>query len=210
VLPFAALTGAALCLLLVADARGSTTLRWIAKPVASTGFVAAALAGGALATPYGRAVAVALALCWLGDVLLIPRDSLGFKLGIASFLLGHLVFIAAFLLRGVAAWGVAGSLLGVVPAAALALRWLAPHVSPGFRLPVRAYVAAISLMVVCAVGSAAAAWSAPLLAGALAFYVSDLCVARERFVAHGFANRAVGLPLYYAATLLLAATVRTP
>jgi hypothetical protein len=47
-----------------------------------------------------------------------------------------------------------------------------------------------------------------VLVGALLFFVSDLAVARDRFVSPGFANAAWGLPLYYAATLVLAATVR--
>ena len=46
-----------------------------------------------------------------------------------------------------------------------------------------------------------------LLAGAFAFYVSDLAVARERFVSSSFLNRAWGLPLYYGAQILLAASV---
>ena len=75
------------------------------------------------------------------------------------------------------------------------------------RGPVVAYVAVISLMVVCAAGPVGAGAGPLLLAGALAFFVSDLAVARERFVARGFSNRAWGLPLYYGATLLLASTV---
>jgi len=43
-----------------------------------------------------------------------------------------------------------------------------------------------------------------LLTGALMFLVSDLAVARDRFVAQGFINRLWGLPLYYAAQLVLA------
>lgn len=43
-------------------------------------------------------------------------------------------------------------------------------------------------------------------AGALAFTASDVSVARDRFVQHGFVNRAWGLPFYYAAQLLIAAT----
>ena len=41
--------------------------------------------------------------------------------------------------------------------------------------------------------------------GAVLFYVSDLFVARERFVTPGFVNKALGLPLYYGGQLLLAA-----
>ena len=43
-----------------------------------------------------------------------------------------------------------------------------------------------------------------ILAGALAFYLSDLFVARHRFVQQGFSNRLAGLPLYYAGQFCLA------
>jgi hypothetical protein len=36
---------------------------------------------------------------------------------------------------------------------------------------------------------------------------SDITVARQRFVAAAFANRAVGLPMYYTAQVLLALTI---
>jgi uncharacterized membrane protein YhhN len=42
--------------------------------------------------------------------------------------------------------------------------------------------------------------------GALAFTASDISVARDRFARHEFLNRAWGLPLYYAAQLLIAST----
>ena len=42
------------------------------------------------------------------------------------------------------------------------------------------------------------------MAAAVAFYLSDVSVARDRFVAPGFGNRIWGLPLYYAAQLLFA------
>ena len=46
-----------------------------------------------------------------------------------------------------------------------------------------------------------------MLTGALAFAISDLAVARERFVTPSFVNGAWGLPLYFAAQLTLAGTV---
>jgi hypothetical protein len=43
--------------------------------------------------------------------------------------------------------------------------------------------------------------------GATAFYLSDVFVAREQFVAKAVANRMWGLPLYYLAQVLLAWSV---
>jgi uncharacterized membrane protein YhhN len=87
------------------------------------------------------------------------------------------------------------------------LRWLTPHVPGGMRAAVRAHVVVICTMVACAVGTYVRAGGAGLLAGALMFFVSDLAVARERFVDHEFVNKTWGLPLYYGGQLLLAASV---
>jgi uncharacterized membrane protein YhhN len=207
-LPFVLVTLAAGAALLVSEWRGLRAGVWIAKPLASTGFIGAALAAGALGSSYGRFVLAALALSWLGDVLLIPKKvKAAFLAGLIAFLLGHVAFAAAFIVRGVSmeALVVAAAALAVPLVAAL--RWLDPHVEGAMRMPVRAYVAVISLMVMCAAGTVWAAGNPVILLGALAFYVSDLAVARERFVAHTFTNKLWGLPLYYGAQLLLAWTV---
>jgi uncharacterized membrane protein YhhN len=200
-------TLAALAALLVAERRGSRAGVWVAKPLASTGFLATALAAGALDSRYGLAVLAALLLSWLGDVLLIPRESAAaFKAGLASFLLGHLAYAGAFLVRGVSLAACALAALPALLAAALAWRWLRPHLGADMRVPVAAYVGVISAMVVLAAGTEAAALHGRILPGALLFYVSDLAVARQRFVAGSFWNRAWGLPLYYGGQLLLATT----
>jgi uncharacterized membrane protein YhhN len=80
-------------------------------------------------------------------------------------------------------------------------------VKGGMRGAVLAYVLVISAMVVLAAGAAGASGDAAILAGAVAFYVSDLAVARERFVAHSYTNKIWGLPLYYGAQLVLALSV---
>ena len=46
-----------------------------------------------------------------------------------------------------------------------------------------------------------------ILGGAVAFYLSDLFVARDRFVSEGITNRVIGLPLYYGGQYLLAFSV---
>jgi uncharacterized membrane protein YhhN len=205
----AAATAAAVAALLAAEAQGLRPIVWVAKPLASTGFVALALARGALATSYGRWLLAGLALGWLGDALLIPKGARrAFAAGLASFLLGHLAFAVAFAVRGLDLAWLAGGAVAVAAFARPVLRWLEPGVPASLRLPVRAYLGVISLMVATAAGAFGATRDAVLLAGAIGFLASDVAVARERFVARSPWNQRWGLPLYYASQLLLASTVR--
>lgn len=199
---FSLITGLATLALLVAEWRDSQGGRMGIKPLASAGFVAAALAQGATASSYGQALLAALVFSWLGDVLLIPRSRRAFRAGILAFLLGHLAFVAAFLHRGVDLRIAGAALAAALLAATVVGRWLLPRVPPELKLAVIAYIAVISIMVASALGTG----RAPIALGAAAFYLSDLCVARDRFVAPGFVNRLWGLPLYYGAQLVLAAT----
>lgn len=206
-LPWAILTAAALAGLLIGEARRDP--RWVTacKPLASAGFLGLALAAGALDSSYGRAVLLALVLSWVGDVLLIPKRPGTFLAGLASFLLAHLTFAAAFVVRGPSWLAVAVAFALLAPAVLSVDRWLYPHVAVSLRGLVRAYMAAISLMLALAAGLLIAGHSPWIFAGALAFYLSDLSVARDRFVHESFVNRLWGLPLYYAAQLALASSV---
>lgn len=203
-----ALCAISLALVLFFERIGADRGVKVAKPLASTGFLICAWGTGAMASAYGQAIFVALVLSWFGDVFLMFRKSQGlFKAGILAFLLGHLGFVAAFILGGVAPlW----SLAALVPALGIAwavMRWLAPHVDATMRLPVRAYVGVISVMVIVAAGTPAAGQSPIRLAAACAFFCSDLAVARERFVSSSYINRLWGLPLYYVAQLTFALTL---
>jgi uncharacterized membrane protein YhhN len=203
------ITVAGLAVVLAAEWRGIPGVQWVAKPVASLGFVAFAMASGAVDSLYGQWLLAGLVLSFAGDVLLIPKKtSIAFMLGLAAFLLGHVAYAAAFLVRGLQD---AASLMVAVPLLALAggiLWWLWPRLDARFKVAVPLYVAAITTMLTCAFattmpsGRPVALWL-----GALLFYVSDLSVARNRFVSPGFSNRAWGLPAYYAGQLLLASTV---
>lgn len=190
--------------LLAAEATGSFAAACVAKPLASTSFVLAAVASGAATTTHGKVLLAALALSWLGDVFLLGRSDAAFLGGLGSFLLAHLAFALSFLLRGVsvAASAAGAALLALV--ATFVWSWLSPHLPGKMRAPVVAYVLAIALMVSLAIGTTVARPSLLLLAGAIAFFASDLAVARDRFVAPGLANRVWGLPLYYGAQMLLA------
>ena len=46
-----------------------------------------------------------------------------------------------------------------------------------------------------------------VFSGALFFYISDIFVARNRFLKLEFFNRLIGLPLYYAGQFLLAFSI---
>ncbi len=203
----ASLTALATLGLIVAHAWKRRWGQWLTKPLASTGFLIAAHAAGALREPWGQGLFAGLALSWVGDVLLIPRHPKAFLAGLVSFLLGHVAFTLAFLWRGLD-WSVVGvSALPLLLVALVVWRVLRPHVPRELRGPVLAYITVIASMVAFAFGTHAAHGSVVLLGGAIAFFLSDLSVARERFVDDGWKNKAWGLPLYYGAQLALAASV---
>jgi uncharacterized membrane protein YhhN len=169
--------------------------------------VLVAVALQAPASAYGQGVLVALVLGALGDACLLSERRRWFLAGLGLFLVAHLAYAVAFVVGG---WRV-GALALALPALGAAgiatLRWLRPHLAPFDRQAVGAYVVAIVAMCAFAIGHAAAAQAWPVAAGALMFAASDLAVARDRYVAPGVVNRAWGLPVYYAAQLLLAWSV---
>ncbi len=201
-----ALTTLALAGLLYASHRDSRLGVWLTKPIASLGFIGAAVSAGALrAGLHGQLMLLALVLSLLGDVLLIPKDREPvFRAGILAFLLGHVAYLAAFVRIGVDPLVTAAALACMALAATQIVRWLEPHVSADMVVPVYGYVVVISLMMVSAVGSLPESGEPRVAIGALMFLVSDISVARDRFVSPGPVNGAWGLPLYYAGQLVLA------
>lgn len=196
---------AAVAGLLYAEWRESQAGKWLTKPVASFAFMAVAIFSGALDSDYGRLILLGLALCLLGDLLLIPEGRANvFRLGVFAFLAGHVAFAGAFFTQPRSATWLA------LAAAALGLvlwrvwRWLSPSLPGDMRLPVQAYFFVIAVMTALACAVTGAGGSALVAAGAVAFTASDISVARDRFVRHEFVNRAWGLPLYYLAQVLLA------
>jgi uncharacterized membrane protein YhhN len=182
--------------------------KWLCKPLAAAAYVWAALAWGALESTYGRWLLAGLVLCWWGDVLLIPRQRRAwFRAGILAFLVGHLAYIAAFLHLRI---GLLGLVMGNLMAAALVWlvwSWLGPRLPSDYRRLVAVYVIVICAMLVAAFAAADGVDRWAIALGATFFALSDVSVARDRFVTKAFVNRAWGLPLYFAAQLILASTV---
>ena len=152
-----------------------------------------------------------LIFCLGGDVFLaLPREKM-FLLGLVSFLLGHVCYVAGFFyvadLNPFTWVGVAAGLT----VSGLVFFWLRPHLGTMLG-PVIAYIVIITVMVI---GSFTVFGDAGLnrtgrfmvLFGAVSFYFSDLFVARDRFLKAEFANRLIGLPLYYGGQFLLAFSI---
>ena len=80
------------------------------------------------------------------------------------------------------------------------------------RPAVAIYVLVITAMVIGAIaiyrgGLFDDAHGAMFALGAILFFLSDIAVARERFVARDFRNKLLGLPAYFAGQLLIAWTI---
>jgi uncharacterized membrane protein YhhN len=202
-----AITAVAVLALLAAEALGRRVMVWIAKPTASTAFVAAAFVHGMPTDAYGIWVVVALVLSWWGDVLLIPRSQKVFLAGILAFLSAHVAYAIAFVARGIALGWLVASGLPLALLGALVGRYFVRHAPAGLKRAVVAYIGVLSTMVALALAAWGRGGGTLLPIAAIAFYLSDISVALNRFVRPSLAYRAWGAPLYFGAQLLFAATV---
>ena len=183
-LPIALLTAAAaLCaaLTIAAKYRQAKRLEYVCKPLAMASIILIALLDeDPLTTRYQALIVLGLTASLAGDVFLMLPER--FLPGLASFLVAHFFYIAAFTLEGSGT----APLWYVVPFAlygVLMLRWLWPHLG-SLRGPVIVYVAVILLMA----WQAANRWietrqegTLLALAGAYLFVTSDSALAVERF-----------------------------
>lgn len=183
------------------------------KTLASTGFVTIAASSfwaGHLYqiedNDYALWVLVAQVASFAGDVLLLGRQQKHFLAGLVSFLVAHLAYTRAFFAVGVDTTAALTALAVLVPAFWAVWQYLRRHLPSDMVVPVVAYMTVISAMVAASFGAATTlegprASLIPL--GAFLFYLSDLGVARQKFVTQSYANQVIGLPLYYLAQLLL-------
>ncbi len=189
--------------LLYGEWRQHPRVRAVSKPIASLGFILAALGFGALDSGYGKLILLGLVLGALGDVLLLGRGRGAFIGGLVAFLLGHLAYVGAFSTLPLSAPQAFLAAVAMAALMAFIARWVFPH-AMDMRGPIAVYMLVIAAMCTVAIGAGAAGapWMIPV--GAVMFTLSDIAVVRDRFVSEGFVNRAWGLPLYYAAQLIIA------
>ncbi|HOQ42997.1 MAG: YhhN-like protein [Deltaproteobacteria bacterium ADurb.Bin151] len=201
-----------LCGLLFAEKKEDIKGILLTKPFLSGLFIATALVQPYHAGPYFYLILTGLVLCFAGDVCLaFFFNRKVFTAGLVFFLAGHIAYVVAFFITAGITTGTWVSLVVVPVVSIFIFTRLRSHLG-SMRGPVIAYIAIISIMVVGAASLAARQdyslqGRALVMAGALLFYVSDLFVARHRFVKKSIVNRYAGLPMYYVAQFMLAFSV---
>jgi len=183
----------------------------ITKSILSLLFVAATLLQPRPVPAYFHYLLVGLIFCLVGDVCLALPQKKAFMGGLIAFLFGHVLYIFSFSsLVPVSYWFSPGMFIIIVISVFIFL-WLRPHLK-SMLIPVLIYILVITFM---AIGAWAVFWKSSfqvsgrafIMAGALCFYVSDVFVARQRFIKEEYRNRLFGLPLYYAGQFMLAFSV---
>jgi uncharacterized membrane protein YhhN len=171
-------------------------------------FVLAALIQKDAPSPYSGFVVAGLVFCLAGDVFLALPQKEAFMLGLISFLVGHVCYLIGFFsIAGIIGWTWV-SLVSATGISTWVYWWLGSHLGK-MKGPVIGYMVVITVMVCGAssvLGTPDLNLSGRVMAfsGAVAFYFSDVFVARDRFMKEGFVNRLFGLPMYYAGQFLIA------
>ena len=156
---------------------------------------------------YANLVLIGLACSLVGDIfLMLPSDL--FVPGLASFLIAHLFYIAAFR-SGITGFGPIWLPLPFY-AYGLAAFWILLPGLGEMKLPVIAYL----LVILTMAWQSAVRWTATkhrsrlfAFAGALLFVVSDSTIAFDRFHARFYLGEAVIMSTYFAAQWLIALSV---
>lgn len=190
------------------------TGHWVLQPAfkASMAVLLTLAAAGHGCVRERRWLMAALLLSAIGDwVLAIPWWTLSFEVGLLSFLLAHMCFIAALLplvpplsrssrAERPAALRIAAVVLMCLVSIAL-LAWFWPHLGPDkLTLPVTVYMVVLTAMVCTALlAKLPTIWTA---VGALCFAASDSMIAISRFI---LGNEALAVPIWwsYAAAQIL-------
>lgn len=183
----------------------------ITKSTLSLLFVVTALLQPRPVSAYFNYLLVGLVFCLVGDVCLALPQKKAFMAGLVSFLFGHVLYIFSFSsLIPVSHWFSPGLFI-IFGLSAIVFFWLRPHLK-SMLIPVLIYLLVITIMAfgawaVFGKSSFQISGRALVLAGALCFYVSDIFVARHRFIKEEYRNRFLGLPLYYTGQFFLAFSI---
>jgi len=161
---------------------------------------------------YYTFIAGGLIFSFIGDLCLVFFfNKKTFNIGLLSFLIGHIFYIIAFVFTSGITSGTWLSLIFIIPFSFSVFLKLKPHLG-SMTIPTTAYLIIISLMVASAASfltnNAFQVFAKTFIfIGAVLFYISDLFVARHRFISKENINGIIGYPMYYSAQFILAFSI---
>ena len=177
------------------------------KMASSFSFLATAWFAGARYSSYGWILFAGLICSSFGDYFLLSPTDGRFLAGLISFFIAHVAYCVAYAVRGSRLPAAGATAAVMLVCSVFVVRWVWPHVPDDMKIPVVAYITVISAMVALAAGTLSKPGGRLILLGAVMFYISDIFVARQQFVAPGFVNALLGLPLYFGGQAVLALSV---
>jgi len=179
----------------IAVAIGNRFMEYILKPLTMVALVCVAVSIDPSSDNARWLLVIGLLLSMAGDIfLMLPADL--FVPGLASFLLAHIFYVVALAALGVSLGGVVTGLVIAGIAALVVGRRIvggAAAADPALRVPVIAYMAAISAMVTFAFGTGVFF----AIVGALLFFVSDAVLGWTRFVGEFARSRQLVMITYH-------------
>jgi len=179
----------------IAVAIGNRFMEYILKPLTMVALVCVAVSIDPSSDNARWLLVIGLVLSMAGDIfLMLPADL--FVPGLASFLLAHIFYVVALAALGVSLGGVVTGLVIAGIAALVVGRRIvggAAAADPALRVPVIAYMAAISAMVTFAFGTGVFF----AIVGALLFFVSDAVLGWTRFVSEFARSRQLVMVTYH-------------
>lgn len=186
--------------------RPSIALETVSKPLTTILVIWVAIAADGPQIPTILAV-IGLVFCLGGDVALMDVVD-NFVAGLASFLVGHVVFIAMFVTLHLHRpwWGVPAVIVLIVHAILVGRRIVAgaTQQDAALRIPVGAYLVVITSMAIVAVMTGR--WWA--VCGAAAFVISDTILGWRAFVREKSWMGLAVMVTYHAALVGLALSLR--
>jgi uncharacterized membrane protein YhhN len=157
---------------------------------------------------YPYLICVGLFFGFLGDVSI----EIKFIYGIVTFLIGHLIYIAAFLYIGSFTWLIAAVFVIFFAGMFITYKILKPDFGKMLG-PVIVYTVIIGLMLATSVVLACNANNLPssqiylIVVGSILFVIADILLAIYNFLKSEYPIRVANLSIYFIAQILLAASL---
>ncbi len=190
-----------------ADMKEKTALSMVFKPLTMILIMGVILGDGIPQDRYGRFILTGLIFSFIGDIMLL-KPWYKFELGLVSFLIGHLFYVAAFT-------GLIGGnweYIPLLPFIGFGI-WLYRQIEPKLgkvKIPVIIYMVVIIIMVWQGTGvymDTRSQFGIIVGAGAFIFCVSDSLLAYQRFKEPIHHGNSLVLITYYIAQFLLSSSV---